>query len=125
MIQRETTSVKIARSAVKRFPSLSTAGTDVHELVRFVLAKRSTLDRLRLGKIGDDARDYMNSAYFLRRLSKKALAEISQLKRSEIRRRLKTGAYPFSSLSQKDLEALLHLPSSWVYGSASWRLRSH
>ncbi len=124
MARIETDTVKITRLAVERFPSLSIGGTDAYKLVRFILAKRSYLERLRSQKIGDDVRDYMNSAYFLRRLSKKALGEIAQLKRNEIRRRLKIGAYPFSPLSKKDREALLHLPSSWIYGSANWRLRS-
>ena len=122
VVTRETDTVKIARSVVKRFPSLSTAGTGAHELVRFILAKRSALSRSRLQKVGDDARDYINSAYFLRLLSKKALGEISQLKRGEMRQRLKAGAYPFSPLSKKDRESLLSLPSSWIYGSAQWRL---
>ena len=122
MAQRDEHIVKIARSVVNRFPSLTTVGTDTHKLVRFVLAKRNVLERSRLQKIGDDVRDYMNFAYFLRRLSRKALSEISHLKRSEIKRRLITGVYPFSLLSQQDREALLYVPSNWVYGATKWRL---
>ena len=66
----------------------------------------------------DDARDYMNSAYFLLRLSNKALAAVLTLKPGEARQRMKDGAYPFSRLSGKNRESLCHLPTSWVYGSA-------
>jgi len=124
MHRRETCAEKIARSAIKRFPSISTSETDVEQLVRFVLAKRNALERLQLQKIGDDARDYANTSYFLRRLSKKALVKIPHLKRSEIRQRLKKRAYPFLRLSQKTQAMLLHLPTSWIYGSANWLLSS-
>lgn len=121
---RESRAERIARLTVKQFPSLLASGVNVQQLVGFVLTKRNTLERLRLQKIGDDAPDYANTTYFIRRLSKKDLVAVSHLKRSEIRQRLTKGTSPFSRLSKKARETLAYLPTSWVYGSADWLLRS-
>lgn len=125
MIRRKTDAAKIISMTVKRFPSLSTSEISVSKLVRFVLAKQGALERKRFRKnIGDDARDYMNTSYFLVRLSKRSLHEISGLRCREMQRRLKEGFHPFSRLSIKNRNILLHLPASWVYGSANWLLNS-
>ena len=115
---------RITRLTSKRFQSLSTSGISTEELVRFVLNKRSELDRTQRQKIGDDARDYVNTSDFLRPLSNKALSEIEHLGRGDIHRHLKDKTYPFSRLNKKTREILLHLPNSWIHGAADWLLRS-
>lgn len=122
MSRRESDTLKIARLTSKRFPSLSTAGTNVGELVRFILAKRSALKKAQRPKIDDDFRDYINTSYFLSPLSTKALNEIKNMSRGDIRHHLKGKIYPFSRLSRKTRESLLHLPNSWVQGAANWLL---
>ncbi len=120
MAQKETRVQKIVRLTSKRFPSLSTSGTDIEELVRFILAKRNGLEKVRRQNIGDDYRDrdYANTAYYLMALSSKALDKIAHIKRNEIRQRLRNKAYPFSRLNKESRETLVYLPTSWVYGSA-------
>jgi len=122
VVQKETRVQRIARLSSKRFPSLSTSNTDVCQLVCFVLAKRSELERAQLLKIGDDARDYMNTGSFLVVLSSGALGEIMRLGGGDMKRRLEEKTYPFSRLNKKTRETLLHLPASWVRGGAGWLL---
>jgi len=74
-------------------------------------------------KIGDDFRDYQNTAGFMISLSNKALREIAHIKRSEIRKRLRNNVYPFSRLNKEARETLAFLPTSWVYGSAECLLQ--
>ncbi|OGZ95617.1 MAG: hypothetical protein A3I44_03900 [Candidatus Sungbacteria bacterium RIFCSPLOWO2_02_FULL_51_17] len=73
-------------------------------------------------KIGDDARDYMNTGSFLVVLSSGALGEIMRLGGGDMKRRLEEKTYPFSRLNKKTRETLLHLPASWVRGGAGWLL---
>ena len=132
MARKEGRVSRIARLTSKRFPSLSTpAGTEfgvtrasVEQIVRFVLTTRNRLDRTERDKIGDDARDYVNTSDFLRPLSDKALGEIKHMGRGDIHRRLKEKTYPFSRLNKKTREILLHLPNSWVHGAANWLLNA-
>jgi hypothetical protein len=125
MARKESHVIKIARATSKRFPFLSISGTDVDGLVRFILAKRNALEKEWFKKnIGDDARDYMNSAYLLEPLSNETLSEIENLGYRDIRRRLKEKIYPFSRLSKKSREILLSIPNSWIHGSADWLLKT-
>lgn len=124
MSRKETPVQKIGHSVSKRFPSLSATKIDTSELVRFILTKRGALKRVGRHKIGDDARDYVNTSDFLRPLSNKALDEISHLGRNDIHRRLREKTYPFSRLDKKAREILLHLPNSWVHGAADWLLNN-
>lgn len=124
-MRKETLVQKISISTARRFTSLSLAGTNVEDLVRFILNKQTALKKAWFKKyIGDDARDYINTAYFFEPLSNRALGKIVNLKRSDIRRRLKDKSYPFSRLNKKNREILLTLPNSWIYGSAKWLLDS-
>lgn len=143
MAGKETRLQKIVRLTAKRFPSFGggkisagnpishalknapptfAAGVDIEQVVSFVLAKRNAIERARRQNISDDARDHANTAGYLNPLSSKALCKITQLKDREIRQRLKDNVYPFSRLSKKTREMLLHLPGSWVRGGASWRM---
>jgi len=119
MTKKESRVTRIARLTLKQFPSLSASGTNVIELVRFVLAKRAKIERSHREKIGDDVRDYINISYFLRPLSKKALAHITTLGSRDTHRRLEEKVYPFSPLNKKTRETLLHLPNSWIHGAAN------
>ena len=123
MARRETRVQRIVRLTAKRFPVFS-IGTDFEKMIRFVLAKRNSLESARRKKAdpGDDVRDYANSSFFLAPLSNRALGKIACLKRNEIRQRLRNSTYPFSKLNQKTRGALLHLPNSWVHGAAEWLL---
>ncbi len=118
MARKESNVTRIVRLTSERFPSLTDAGISAEELVRFVLTKRNQLARLSWVKIGDDNRDYMNTAVFLLPLSDKALKEIENLGRGDIQRHLREKTYPFSRLDTKTRERLLHLPNSWVHGAA-------
>ena len=122
MARRETDLDKIIRLAKDKFPYLE--GVDARSLIHFILAKKNRLRRSRIKYIGDDARDYMNSSYFLRNLSDKALSEIEHLGVYSIKRRLKEKTFPFSVVNRKDRETLLHLPNSWIHGAAEWILNS-
>lgn len=135
MARKETRVQRIVRLTAKHFPSFGNgtnteeifpssfkAGVRIGEVVRFVLAKQSAIESAERQKIGDDARDYINTSIFLNPLSNKALAEIAHLGRNEIHRRLRDKTYPFSRLDKKTRETLLHLPSSWVHGAANWLL---
>ena len=124
MARKEGLVTRIARSTSNRFPSLSTSGTSTEELVRFILNKRNALERAQRQKIGDDARDYVNTSDFLRPLSNKALGEIEHMGRGDIHRRLKEKTYPFSQLNKKTRETLLHLPISWIHGATDWLLNN-
>ncbi len=104
--------------------ALSNVGIDVEQLIRFILIKRNALENAQLRGVGDDARDYMSTAYFLRSLSRKALNEIVNSGQGDIRRRLKEKTYPFSRLNKQTREALLHLPNSWIHGGADWLLNA-
>ena len=119
MPRKESRVTKIVRLTSMRYPSLY----GVEEIVRFVLAKLSALENSERRKIGDDARDHINTAYFLNSLSDKALCEIGYIGRNEIHRRLRKKIYPFSRLNKKTREILLHLPNSWVPGAADRILR--
>ena len=124
MARKENHVTRIAQLTSKRFPSLSVS-EGVEELVRFVLAKQNALEREWFKKnIGDDARDYANTSYFLRTLTNKALGEISHLGRGDIQRHLREKTYPFNSLNKKTRETLLDLPNSWIHGAADWLLSS-
>ena len=120
--RKETRAQRIARLSSKRFLSLQTSNTDVCHLVRFVLAKHSELERAQLLKIGDDARDHMNTGSFLIVLSSRALGEVVSIRSGDMKRRLKEKTYPFSRLKEKTRDTLLHLPASWVRGGAGWLL---
>ena len=122
MAKREADIDKIVRLVMNKFTYL--AGVNVRPLVSFVLAKKNSLRRSRVKDIGDDARYYMNSAYLLRNLSIKALAEIEYLGPGDIKRHLKEKTFPFSGVSRKDRDSLLHLPNSWVHGAAEWLMNS-
>lgn len=122
MARKETCVQIIARSVSERFPL---RGVNIEQLVRFVLAKRNALESARRQKTGDDARDYMNTAFFLRSLSNKELIEITNLSRGDIHRHLREKIYPFSRLNQNTRETLLHLPNSWVHGAAEWLLATY
>lgn len=158
MTRKETRVQKIVHLTAKRFPSFGggrvieghpihlrdeppqfAACVDIEKVVRFILAKRSTIDRAQRLKnyCGDDVRDYINTSDFLKHLSNKSLEEIAYLKRREIRKRLKGGfetmkgivgpgepIYPFWGISKKNADILAHLPSSWIYGSANWLLHT-
>ena len=124
MPRKETRVQKITRLTLRRFPSLSVDGINAREIVSFILAKRNSIERSELSKIGDDARDYVNTSYFLKPLSDKAIMEIGNLGRNEIRRRLREKIYPFSRLNKKTRETLIHLPNSWVHGAAAWLLNA-
>lgn len=124
MARKESSVTKIGRLTSKRFPSLSGSGPGMEILVRYILSKQRAIERAQRQKIGDDVRDYMNTSYFIRRLSGKALGKIIRLKRNKIRKHLRSNAYPFSRLNKKTRETLLHLPNSWIYGSANWLLQT-
>jgi len=143
--RKETCVQKIVRLTTKHFPSLSTpTGTDlnttrvsVEQVVRFILAKRSTIERAQQKKAdpGNDARDISMTSELLKTLSNKALEEIAHLKHREIRKRLKgrfetikrtVGSgdplYSFCSISKKNAEDLYHLPISWILEGAKCQL---
>ncbi|OGN13819.1 MAG: hypothetical protein A3J47_03755 [Candidatus Yanofskybacteria bacterium RIFCSPHIGHO2_02_FULL_43_22] len=124
MFRKESPVQKIARLTSNQFPSLSTSGTNVDQLIRFVLAKRSALESAKRKKAdpGNDARDVSMTSGLLKTLSNKALGEIADLGRSDIHRRLQEKTYPFSRLNKKTRETLLYLPNSWVRDGAVWQL---
>jgi len=124
MARRESSVVRIAHSTSKRFPSLSTSGTSIEELVRFVLAKHNALENTERKKIGNDARDISFTAGLLRPLSNRVLGTVKNLKQKELRSRLKNKAHPFSRLNKMTREQLLHLPISWIREGALWQLKS-
>lgn len=128
MAREETKVQKIARLTCHRYPFFGQftkkGGVDVEDLVRFILAKSSKLESAQRHKIGDDARDYINTSDFIRSLSNKALGEIAHLGRGDIHRHLREKTYPFARLNKKARETLLHLPNSWIHGAADWLLRT-
>ena len=122
MARKESSTERIALSLSRKYPLLLALQVDPKELVRFVLTKRSAFESVQRRKIGDDARDYANTAHFLKPLSEKTLAEVERLTQSELRQRLKHKKYPFARLNKKTRETLRHLPKSWVLGAAQWEL---
>ena len=66
----------------------------------------------------DDARDYINTGFYLLRLSNRALEEIPSLKRSVIKQRLKEGSWPFDRMSRKYRRVLVYLPTTWTIRAA-------
>lgn len=122
MARKESHTTRIARLTSKRFPSLSTVGTGVEELVRFVLAKKNALESAQRQKIGNDAKDVSFTAGLLEPMSSLALGTIQNLKQREVRQRLTNKARPFSRLSKATREKLLYLPISWVREGALWQL---
>jgi len=141
MARKESPVQKIVRLTAKRFPSFGggkismgnplshvlrndyptfAAGVDIELVIRFVLAKHNAIKNAQRPKIGDDARDYMNHAYLLTSMSDQHLEDLSYLKRREMRKLLRSRIYPFHSLHPKDIERLVHLPTAWIYGAASY-----
>lgn len=121
MAQKETRVQKIVRSTLKHFP-IFPARVDAERVVRFILAKRSALERAARQKIGIDARDILHTSELLEPLSTNSLGTIQHLKQREVRYRLKNKAYPFSRLNKKTREMLLCLPNSWIREATDWLL---
>ena len=143
MARKETPIKKMVRLTARRFPSFGggkiiaghpihlrnkppqfAACVDIEQVVRFVLAKRNSIESARRKKNdpGNDARDIMNTAELLEPLSGEALKTIQKLKQNEIRQRLKAGIYPFSKLTKKVRESLFHLPISWIREGAEFKI---
>lgn len=127
MVREETRVQKIARLASKRYPYFGqfarNGNVDIEGLVRFILAKQNELRRVRLHKIGNDARDISYTSGLLKPLSSEALNKIPYLRRREIREQLKSKSYPFSRLNKETREKLLYLPNSWICEGAYWQLK--
>ena len=137
MARKETLVQRIVRLASKQFPSFGggkwstgnpisyalkdkppafATGVDIEQVVRFILAKRSAIECVRLKKSypGNDARDISYTSGLMKPLSNKALETIQNRKQREIRQQLRRGNGLFSQLSKETREKLLHLPISWV-----------
>ncbi len=121
MARKETRVQRIVRLTAKKFSTLAEE-VIIEQVVRFVLAKRNAIENAQRQKVGDDARDYVNTSCFLKPLSSRDLDEITHFKHSEIRQRLRNNDYPFWRLNKKTRETLLSLHSSWVREGANWLL---
>ena len=126
MTQKETRVQKIMRLTAQRFPEFAkrVERVDIERIIRFVLAKRNSIESARRKKAypGNDARDISYTSGLLMPLSSRALGEIEHLGRGDIHRHLREKTYPFSRLNKETREKLLHLPNSWVHEGAHWQL---